>query len=104
MDARPGGVFETVMVNDRDGARYPTAAVFDVVDEPETLSWTETGSGMHVTLRFTALGERRTKVEIHQVQVPDAGMAPEAQAGFRTSLDRFERYLSRLPHDPGALP
>ncbi len=32
VDARPGGTFETVMVNDADGNRYPTHAVFDVVD------------------------------------------------------------------------
>ena len=27
VDARPGGVFETVMVNDSDGARYATRLV-----------------------------------------------------------------------------
>ena len=70
VDARPGGVFETVMVNDADGSRYPTRAIYDIVDEPETLAWTETGSGMKVTVRFVALGERRTQVEIHEVGVP----------------------------------
>jgi uncharacterized protein YndB with AHSA1/START domain len=96
VDARPGGVFETVMVNDRDGSRYRTRAVYDTVDEPEMLAWTETASGMKVAIRFIAVGERRTEVEIHQVGVPPAGMTPHAQAGFLTSLDRFALYLRQL--------
>jgi Activator of Hsp90 ATPase homolog 1-like protein len=96
VDARPGGTFKTVMVNESNGSRYPTSAVFDIVDEPETLAWTETETGMQVTIRFVALTERTTKVEIHQLRVPEAGMAPQAQAGFLTSLDRFELYLAHL--------
>ena len=37
VDARPGGVFETVMVNDADGSEYPTSAVYDEVRAPELL-------------------------------------------------------------------
>ena len=101
VDARPGGVFETVMVNDRDATSYRTRAIFDTVEEPETLAWTETDTGMRVTITFTALGERRTKVHIHQIRVPAAGMSPEARAGFLTALDRFERYLAHLSSDQG---
>ena len=96
LDARPGGVFETVMVNDSDGSSYTMRAVYDTVDEPETLAWTETGSGMRVTVRFLALGEHRTQVEIHEVGVPAAAMTPQAQAGFLTSLDRFDTHLHEL--------
>ncbi len=96
VDARPGGAFETVMVNDSDGGRYATSAVYDIVDEPETLAWTETATGMKVTVRFVSLGARRTQVDIHQIGVPDPGMDPQAQAGFRSALDRFEQYLSQL--------
>src|SRR6266568_803332 len=49
VDPRPGGVFETVMVNDADGSQYPTRAVYAEVVEPERLVWTETHSGMTVT-------------------------------------------------------
>ena len=96
VDARPGGAFETVMVNDADGSRYPTRAVFDEVVEPERLVWTETHSGMTVTVTFSDLGGSRTGVEIRQVRVPEAVRSPEAQAGFLTSLDRFARYLATL--------
>ena len=93
VDARPGGVFSTVMVNDSDGSRYPTHAVYDEVRPPELLSWTETHSGMKVTTQFVALGPDRTELRIHQRYVPEAYMAPEAQAGFLTSLDRLAAHL-----------
>ena len=38
VDARPGGAFETVMVNDSDGNEYATRAVYDEVRPPERLS------------------------------------------------------------------
>jgi uncharacterized protein YndB with AHSA1/START domain len=104
VDARPGGVFSTVMINDRDGSRYPTHAVYDEVRPPELLSWTETHSGMKVITQFAAIGPDRTEVRIHQRYVPEAFMSPEAQAGFLTSLDRFATHLglvtSRSPHAP----
>lgn len=96
VDARPGGIFETVMVNDADGSRYPTRAVFDEVTEPERLVWTEKDSGMRVTTTLTDLGDARTEVRIHQTNVPEPYRSPEAQAGFLTSLDRFAAYLGRL--------
>jgi uncharacterized protein YndB with AHSA1/START domain len=96
VDARPGGVFETVMVNDSDGSEYPTRAIYDEVRAPELLSWTESHSGLRVTAQFVALGPDRTEVRIHQRYVPEAFMAPEAQAGFSSSLDRFGAYLASV--------
>jgi len=96
VDVRPGGVFSTVMVNDRDGSRYATHAVYDEVRPPELLSWTETHSGMKVVTQFLALGPDRTEVRIHQRYVPEAFMAPEAQAGFSTSLDRLAAHLEHV--------
>jgi uncharacterized protein YndB with AHSA1/START domain len=96
VDARPGGVFETVMVNDADGSEYPTRAVYDEVRAPELLVWTESHSGMRVRSEFVALGPQRTEVRIYQTYVPKAFLAPEAQAGFLSSLDRFAAYLGGL--------
>ena len=50
--------------------------------EPELLAWTESSSGMQVTTEFVALGPDRTEVRIHQRFVPEALLAPEAQADF----------------------
>lgn len=93
VDPRPGGVFETVMVNDADGSRYTMRARFVEVAEPERIVWTDPDSGMTTSSVLTDLGGGRTEVRIHQTRVPDAMLRPEAQAGFLTSLDRFAAYL-----------
>jgi len=96
VDARPGGVFETVMVNDSDGSEYAMRAVYVELAEPERLVWTEPDTGMTTTTTFTDLGSGRTEVRIHQANAPEAFGSPEAQAGFLTSLDRFAAYLGKL--------
>jgi uncharacterized protein YndB with AHSA1/START domain len=93
VDLRPGGAFETVMVNDQDGSRYPTRAVYTEIVPPERLAWTEPDSGMTVTTTFTDAGGGRTEVRIHQASVPEPYRSPEALAGFATSLDRFAVYV-----------
>jgi uncharacterized protein YndB with AHSA1/START domain len=94
VDARPGGSFETVMVNDTDGSRYPTRAIFIEVTEPERLVWQEPDNGVVTTSTFRDLSGTRTEVTIHQANVPAAFRSPEARAGFATSLDRFAAYLA----------
>jgi uncharacterized protein YndB with AHSA1/START domain len=96
VDARPGGVFETVMVNDADGSEYQTRAVYEEVRPPELLVWSEAHSGMRVRAEFVALGTDRTEVRIQQTNVPAAMRAADVQAGFLSSLDRFDAYLTRL--------
>jgi uncharacterized protein YndB with AHSA1/START domain len=98
-DLRPGGAFETVMVNDADGSRYPMRAVYVEVVEPERLVWTEPDTGVTTTSTFLALGTSLTEVQIRQTNVPEAFRSPEAQAGFSTSLDRFAAYLGKLSGD-----
>jgi uncharacterized protein YndB with AHSA1/START domain len=96
VDLRPGGVFETVMVNDADGSRYAMRAVYVEVAAPERLVWTDPGTGMTTTSTFTDLGGARTEVRIRQVNVPAPFRSPEARAGFATSLDRCAAYLGAL--------
>ena len=85
-----------MIVNDGDGSRYTMHAVYVEVVPPERLVWTEPATGVTTTSTFTDLGGARTEVRIHQRNVPDAFRTPEAQAGFRTSLDRFAAYLAAL--------
>jgi uncharacterized protein YndB with AHSA1/START domain len=96
VDARPGGIFATVMVNESDGSTYPTSATYLEVLPPERLAWVEGHSGMTVTATFTDLGDDRTQVDIEQRNVPQQMLDPAAQAGFRTSLDRFAAHLAQL--------
>jgi uncharacterized protein YndB with AHSA1/START domain len=92
IDLRVGGRFDTVMVNDETGDEYPGSGVYTEIDPPSTLAWQEDG-GVRCSTTFTDLGDGRTEVRICQRDVPAMYLAPEAQAGFKSSLDRFAAYL-----------
>ena len=92
-DLRPGGVFETTMVNDRSGDTHTMRAVYVQVDPPRFLSWREVDSGVLTELRFTDLGVRGTEVETTQRGLPPAWRTPEARAGWGTALQRYARYV-----------
>ena len=98
VDLRPGGAFETTMVNDADGGTYTMRAVYVEVSPPHRVVWIEAGveGGMRTTVTFTDLHDGRTEVVTHQSNVPAAYLAAEAQAGFVTSLDRYAAYVARL--------
>jgi uncharacterized protein YndB with AHSA1/START domain len=99
VDLRPGGTFETVMVNEADGSQYTMRAVYVEVRRPEKLVWTEPGveGGMTTTITFTELAGGRTEVVTHQTNVPAMAAGPQARKGFETSLSRFEVYVASLP-------
>jgi uncharacterized protein YndB with AHSA1/START domain len=98
IDLRPGGVFETTMVSDADGATYTMRAVYVEIRRPDRLVWIEAGveGGMRTTVTFTDLHDGRTEVVTHQTNVPAAYRTAEATAGFTTSLDRFDVYVAGL--------
>jgi len=98
VELRPGGAFETVMVNNADGTSYTMRAVYREVRRPERLVWTEADveGGMMTTLTFTDLGDGRTEVVTHQTNVPAAMADPAARRGFETSLRRFADYVDDL--------
>jgi uncharacterized protein YndB with AHSA1/START domain len=98
VDLRPGGTFETVMVNVSDGSQYTMRAVYLEVQRPERLAWVESDveGGMTTTITFTELGAGRTEVVTHQTNVPQLYASPEARKGFETSLRRFEEYVAAL--------
>src|SRR3977135_2204171 len=64
VDPRPGGVFETVMVNASDGAEYPRRGVYVEVVAPERLVWLEPDVGMTTSATFLQLDNGRTEVHI----------------------------------------
>ena len=98
VDLRPGGVFETVMVNDGDGNQYTMHAVYVEVQRPERLVWQEPAveGGMTTTITLNDLGDGTTEVVTQQTNVPAMFATPEGQAGFQTSLDRFAAYVVTL--------
>jgi uncharacterized protein YndB with AHSA1/START domain len=98
IELHEGGRFETVMVNDATGERYPTTGVYVEIDPPNRLVWAEKGfaEGMTTTSTFTDLGNGRTEVVIPQRSVPAPFLSPEAQQGMNASLDRFAAYLATV--------
>jgi uncharacterized protein YndB with AHSA1/START domain len=98
IDLRPGGAFETVMVNTADGTSYPMRAVYREVVRPERLVWTESdvAGGMTTTITLTDLGDGRTEIVTHQTNVPPLMAGPDARRGFQTSLRRFADYVDGL--------
>ena len=104
VDLRPGGIFETIMVNDEDGERYTMTAVYVEIAPPEKLVWTEPDveGGMTSSTTFNDLGDGRTEVVTHQTNVPEMYRTAEAQAGMQSSLDRFAAYVAGLATTPSA--
>ena len=51
---------------------------------------------MTTTTTLIDLGDGRTEVRIHQTDVPEMVATEESQAGFNSSLDRFEAYLATV--------
>ena len=98
VELRPGGRFETTMVNIADDSQYTMRAVFLTVDRPALLSWREADveGGMITTVSFTDLGDGRTEVVTHQTNVPSLYLNAQARAGFETSLRRFDEYVTTL--------
>jgi uncharacterized protein YndB with AHSA1/START domain len=96
VDLRPGGRFETLMLGPHGS--YRMVATFTEIVAPERLAWTEPSSGMHTISTFDDLGDGRTAIVIRQRHVPEAMRTPEARAGFLTSLDKLDNYLTHLMH------
>lgn len=98
VDLKPGGSFETVMVNVADGSRYTMRAVYQEVLRPEKLVWTEPDveGGMTTTITFVELSGGGTEVVTHQTNVPPDFAGPQARAGFETSLRRYDEYVAAL--------
>ena len=96
IDLRVGGVFDTIMVDDADGAQYPMHVTYTEIDPPNTLAWVEPNISMTSRTTFIDLGDGRTEVRIVQSNVPAMYRTPEAQAGMASSFDRFAEHLATL--------
>ena len=91
----PGGRFEWVMVPDDDPTSegFGSKGTFTEFVEPELMTFTE-GSGITTRSTFTDLGDGRTRLVIHQANVPEMYRTPESLAGFNSSLDRLAAHLA----------
>jgi uncharacterized protein YndB with AHSA1/START domain len=100
VDLRPGGVFETTMINETTGQAFTMRAVYIDVVRPHRLSWRETDFGVVTELTFSDLGDGTTEVTTTQRGLPPEYRTPQARAGWATALDRNTQYLNSLTSDP----
>lgn len=96
VDLRPGGVFQTTMINDRTGAAHTMRAVYLEIREPEYLSWREVSSGMVTEITFIDAGDACTEVITTQRGLPPAMRSPEARTGWRSALERNAAYIAAV--------
>ena len=95
IEPRPGGRFETVMVNDADGTEYPTKGEFIEIVEPERLVFGDPDGPERQTITFTDLGGK-TELTIHQEGLPAAYRTPESLEGFNSYLDKLAAYVAQI--------
>ena len=97
VEPRPGGRFETTMVNDENGEEYPMRAVYVEIVEPESIVFTEPDveGGMTTSITFTDLGDGRTEAHPPDQRSRDVHH-PRGPGRHAEQL----RPLRRLPHDP----
>ncbi|MFI2608041.1 SRPBCC domain-containing protein [Kitasatospora sp. NPDC018619] len=94
IEAKQGGRYDSTMVIDATGERYPLKAEITEFRAGESFALLEEGTGMRSSLTFTELGEGRTQVVLHQVDVPEMFRGPEAEAGLNSSFDRLVEHLA----------
>jgi uncharacterized protein YndB with AHSA1/START domain len=96
VELRPGGRFETLMVDDESGEEHQMTAVYEEIDPPARLVFRELGMGLVNTTTLVDLGDGTTEVTIHQAGLPEGMLNDEVLAGFTSSLDRNAEYLATL--------
>ena len=89
MDVRPGGAFELTMVDDDDGAEYPSGGTFLEVEEPGRLVWRDRDIDLLVTITFVDLGGR-TEMTCHVVGRTGGARAYD---GWSTMFDDLAAFL-----------
>ncbi|KJY40212.1 MULTISPECIES: SRPBCC domain-containing protein [unclassified Streptomyces] len=89
-----GGRFDSTMVLEATGDRYPVRGRFTAVREGEMLEFLEEGVGLTGRITLTDLGDGRTEVRMEQENVPAMFLGPEAEAGHNSSFDRLVEHLA----------
>ncbi|MEK2488326.1 SRPBCC domain-containing protein [Kitasatospora purpeofusca] len=89
-----GGRFDSTMVMEATGDRYPVRGRFTAVREGELLEFLEEGVGLTGRITLIDLGDGRTEVRMEQENVPAMYLGPEAEAGHNSSFDRLVEHLA----------
>ncbi|MEU1503833.1 SRPBCC domain-containing protein [Kitasatospora sp. NPDC005748] len=93
IEPKVGGRYDSTMVIDATGERYPLRGEIIDIRPGELLAFQEEGVGLRSSLTLTDLGDGRTEAVLHQTDAPDFYCGPEARAGLNSSFDRLVEYL-----------
>lgn len=95
VDLRPGGAFHADMVFGGGAHVAPMRAIYDVVEPPTRIGWTEAENGMSTLVELVELDDGRTEVITTLIDPPPGFETPDARRGFETSLDRMVGYTAQ---------
>lgn len=95
VDLRLGGVFHADMAFGGGAYVALMRAVYDVVEPPTRLGWTEPENGMRTIVELVALNDGTTEVVTTLIDPPAGFDTPDARCGFETSLDRMVEYTAQ---------
>ncbi|MEZ5374731.1 MAG: SRPBCC domain-containing protein [Microthrixaceae bacterium] len=96
VDLRPGGAFHADMVFGGGAHVAPMRAVYDLVEPPSRLGWTEPENGMRTEVQLAELDDGTTEVITTLIDPPPGFESPDARRGFETSLDRMVAYTAEV--------
>jgi uncharacterized protein YndB with AHSA1/START domain len=99
-DPQPGGAFRIVMVTDETTIAH--SGTYLEIDRPHRLvfTWSSPATGFRdsvVTVTFEPLSDGSTRVEIHQVGLPDADAQTSHEAGWTDALRELGRVHDTTP-------
>lgn len=94
VDLRPGGVFE-LQTEGRDGTGHRLRFVYEIVEEPSRLVFTEPATRIITSIRLDPR-EIGTILTVHQRRLPPELQTRRATAGLAGILDRLEDVIDDL--------
>lgn len=92
VELRPGGAFHVDMVFGGGAHVAPMRAIYDIVEPPSRLGWTEPANGMKTIVELMALDDGATEVVTTLIDPPVEFDTPDGRRGFETSLTRMVAY------------
>ncbi|WP_092804026.1 SRPBCC family protein [Rhodococcus globerulus] len=99
IDPRVGGTYSYLMINDEDGAEYPTGGTYLEVEEPKRLVFTwgnpeeSVESAPRITVTLVEQGDK-TEMTFHLVGIPGFKGDGNVYDGWSEAFDLFEESMT----------
>ena len=97
VELQPGGAFELDTVGP-DGGRRRLRFVYEVVDEPSLLVFSEPVTGIATTVRLEPIADA-TRVTIHQRRLPPELQTARAASGLAGIIEQLDALVRQLRTD-----